>query len=128
MNIDLINLQKGVNAIAAVIKDDEYQQLGKSISISAKDALSAIGSLATDYSLKAKLEIFTKNLENSYFVIRNIDKLTKEDQLLLISFIKDRYISGISIPEDLMIVATISNDYSIRLLAPELMKFLVVAI
>lgn len=129
MNKDLMELQKGSN-VACIIKDDiDYRMLGQVLFMdsSIKDEYLFSGSINNPI-FKEKLDNISSNGNLTYFIIKGIDKISKEEQNKYMGLIKDREFNGYILPENVILVFTIKDEESLKLLSDELYHLCVVTI
>lgn len=128
MNKELIELQRGINA-GAIILDAFYKSLGQTIFMEAnlKD-VHLFGTSLGNPLFKEQLERVSNNGLTTYFVIRRIDQISKEQQNRYLSLVKNREFHGYAIPENVVIVFTIQSRENVKKISEELYHLSVVAI
>lgn len=128
MNKDLIDLQRNSKAACAIILDEFYKSIGQELVMDAKiDDVYLFAKSSTGPIFKDKLDKISSNTGLTYFVIRNIDQIDVEKQNRYISLVKDRELTGYNLPQNVIIVFTISSKESLNKISKELYHFCVVA-
>lgn len=129
MNKELIELQRGVSATCVIILDEFYKDLGQTVFMDAnmKDVHLYGKSLGSPL-FKEQIEKIAKNGQTTYFVIRKIDQITKEEQDRYIDLVKNREFHGYKIPDNVIIVFTIENFQNRKKISENLYHFCVVVL
>lgn len=128
MNKDLIDLQRNSKAACAIILDEFYKSIGQELVMDAKiDDVYLFAKSSTGPIFKDKLDKISSNTGLTYFVIRNIDQIDVEKQNRYISLVKDRELTGYNLPQNVIIVFTISSKENLNKISKELYHFCVVA-
>lgn len=116
---ELIELQKGCEAICVVIPNEESKELGSKIIINAKSSDSELlTTFKEDISNKEKID---------YFIISEIDKLNEDTQNKYYQIVKDREFYGYKLPKDMIIVLTVKDKEGLKNISKQLYHFCVVA-
>lgn len=126
MNKELVDLQRNSKATCAVVKTEEYKQLTPIVSMNAN--------VSDSFLLSSKLPPFAEKIDKKcaknilcYFVIKEIDKVSKEAQNRFVGLIKDREFNGYILPDNCIIVLTVTNKTALTKLSPEINHFSVIA-
>ena len=128
MNKEIVELQKGINATCAVIKNSEADKLQNAVFMKSNINDSWLfGTKLGNPIFKERLDTASISGEIGYFVLLNFDSLSIEDQNRYISLIKDREFQGYNLPENIIIVLTIENEEGLKKISPEINHFCVVA-
>ena len=129
MKKELIELQRGCFATAVVILDEYYKNLGPTVFMEASMRDVHLFACQNKNPLfKEKLEKVSSGGDLTYFVLRNLDKLSCEEQNRYVGLVKDREFCGYFIPKNVILVFTIQSEENIKKIAKELYQFCVVAI
>lgn len=127
MNKELIELQRGCSATCVIILDSYYNQLGQTVFMNAKmDNNSLFSCSYSNPIFKEKLEKLACNGQLTYFVIRELDQLSEDEQNKYVSLVKDREFCGYVLPENVILVFTISAIENLNKISKELYHFSVV--
>ena len=119
IDLDSIELEKGCPATCVVILEEDKEQLDNSFCIPANmDRREMYQTLEENVASKEDL---------SYLVISNIDATNEEVQDTFYHLVKDRQIDGLYIPEDTIIVLTISEKEGVKKISNDLYHFCVKA-
>lgn len=128
MNKDLIDLQRSSKGTCAIVLDEFYKNIGQELIMDAKiDDVYLFAKSSTGPIFKEKLDKISSNKELTYFVIRNIDQIDIEKQNRYISLVKDRELIGYNLPQNVIIVFTISSKENLNKISKDLYHFCVVA-
>ena len=127
VNKDLILLQKNGKSTAAIVLNDEFRQLKKSVIM--KAGVSDKFLFATPLGHPPFAEHINKNIKEdvSYFVITDIDKVSKNMQERFVGLVKDREFHGYNLPQNVIIVFTVESPANVKNIIPDLYHFCVVA-
>lgn len=121
MNKDLIDLQKGCKSTCAIILDAPSKSLGPAIIMNAAIENEYLFSGRRNNPIfKEKLDMLSNGENITYFIIRNIDKLSIDMQNRYIALVKDREFLGYNLPTNVIIVFTVENELNLRNLSSEL--------
>ena len=116
---DLIELQKGSVATCVVILNEDCKELNPKF---------VVNSECTDNELLASFKENTDKNDNiNYFVVSEIDKLSKDLQDRYYQIVKDREFYGYKLPENMIIVLTVNNKEGLKNISTELYNLCVVA-
>ncbi len=128
MKKELIELQKGVKAVCVVIEDKDYTELENKVTMSANinDAY-LFGSKLGNPIFKEKIDYLSNNSNLGYFIIRQIDEIDEKEQNKYLSLVKDREFMGYNLPDNIIIVFTVTEKDSIKKISKELYHFCIVA-
>ncbi len=128
MNKELIELQQGVNSTCVIILDEFYRDLGQTVFMDAKikDPY-LIGTPFGEPLFQKQLDRVSSNGSITYFVIRLIDQIKKEEQNRFINLIKNREFHGYTLPENVIVVFTIQSRENIKNISEDLYHFSVAA-
>ena len=118
MNKILIEMQRGLKATAVIIEDKNRSELDNALILDAKKI-----NIDTDKETALKIEVKSKLSSISYLIIRGIDCVSEDRQLNWLSLVKDRMICNHYLPENVIIVFTISNQKNLVKINHELYKF-----
>lgn len=128
MNKDLIDLQRNSKATCAIVLDEFYKNIGQELIMDANISDEYLFLRSTGNPIfKEKLDNIASNKELTYFVIRNIDQISPERQNRYISLVKDRELIGYNLPQNVIIVFTISTKENLNKISKDLYHFCVVA-
>ena len=129
MNKDLIEIQRNSNATCVIIADKDSKLLNNAVVMNAdvSDKFLFACDLGNP-AFKDKVESMSKKSDIAYFVLKNMDKLTTEQQDRYIGLIKDREFMGYNLPNNLIIVLTVESEEAIKNISSNLVQFCVVAI
>lgn len=128
MNKDLIDLQRNSKGTCAIVLDEFYKNIGQELVMNANIADEYLFARpAKNPIFKEKLDILSSNKKLTYFVIRNIDQIDYEKQNRYISLVKDRELIGYNLPQNVILVFTISNKENLSKISKDLYHFCVVA-
>ncbi|MBO5138228.1 MAG: hypothetical protein J6B89_01140 [Bacilli bacterium] len=129
MNKELIELQRGCNAVCVVILEDQIKELKNALIMDAKITDEYLFARPTGNPIfKEKLEKMSKNNNLSYFVINQITEISEELQNRYIGLIKDREFIGYNIPNNIILVLTVKTNKDLKKISKDLYHFCVVAI
>ena len=116
---ELIELQKGCKATCVVIQNENIEELDSKYIVDA------------DINDGELLIVFKENLLSNeqfeYFVIKAIDGISVDMQEKYTGIVKDRRFGKYCLPENMIIVLTVSNKDAMKKLSRELYNFCVVA-
>ena len=126
MNKDLIELQRNCN-VGVIILDDLYKDLGQVLVMDSNIENEYLFQRQGNPIFKEKLDNLSRNGNLTYFVIRNIDEISKENQDRYISLVKDREFTGYNIRDNVIIVFTVKDIDSLKNISNELYHLCVVA-
>ena len=125
MNKDLIDLCRNTKALCCIILDDSIAEFPEGSAICVK--LSNNSLVFDKFFLSYKLSQKSKKEENVYLVLRGLDSTMPEVQEMLYGLVKDREYQGTSLPQNCIIVFTISNVDMLKTINPDLYNLSITA-
>lgn len=127
INKELVELQRGCSASCAVILNDDSKELENTFIMNANVSDNDLFNVPLGNPL-FKNELDKKREEEiSYLVISEIDKIDSNMQNRYVGLVKDREFMGYHLPENSVVVFTISDKENLKKISSELYHFCVVA-
>lgn len=123
---ELIRLQKGCRASCAIILNEDSKELENAFIMNANTSDVDL------YGIHLGKPFFQDELDKkreeeiSYLVISEIDKIDSNMQNRYVGLVKDREFMGYKLPENLIVVFTISDKENLKKISSELYHFCVV--
>lgn len=121
MNKELVELQIGCKSTCVIIFDFYYKDLGRSVIMNASIGNEYLfGRKTKNPIFREKLDMLSVDGNTTYFVIRNIDKLSIDMQNRYVGLVKDREFLGYDLPKNVVIVFTVEDIESLKKVSKEL--------
>lgn len=123
---ELIDLQRNSKATCVIIENEDYKKLSPIVLMKAKVSDKFLFS-GDKVPFADKLDKISFKSDICYFVITEIDEISKEGQERYIGLVKDREINGYNIPDNCIVIFTLKDKSNLKKLASDLYRFAVVA-
>ena len=128
MNLDLIELQKGVKSTAVILYGEEFRQLSGVVLMNANVSNKFLYNIPYGKPVfKESLEDKAKRKDICYLVIKDLDLVDGQTQNRFIGLVKDREFCGYTLPNNCVVIFTVNDVSSLRNLTDDIYQFCIVA-